>query len=61
MADVIWIDGGAWNPKIPTLSRWLMSIPVSSSGSMPTRQIISFRAAESKKINQTRVQKLAHA
>ena len=19
MADVIWIDGGAWNPKIPTL------------------------------------------
>ena len=36
MADVIWVDGSARNPKVPTLSRWLTSIPESSSGSMLT-------------------------
>ena len=35
MADVIWVDGGARNPKIPTFSKWLMSTPASSTGSTP--------------------------
>ena len=36
MADVIWVDGGARNPKFQRCSRWLMSIQASSTGSTPT-------------------------
>ena len=36
MADVIWVDGGARNPKVPTSSQWLMSMQASSTGSTPT-------------------------
>ena len=36
MADVIWVDGGARNPKVPTLFQGLMSIPASSTGSTLT-------------------------
>ena len=36
MADVIWVDGGARNPKFQRCSRWQMSIPASSTGSMLT-------------------------
>ena len=36
MADVIWVDGGARNPKVPPCFRWLMSTRGSSNGSMQT-------------------------
>ena len=36
MADVIWVDGGARNPKVRRCSRWLMSIPASSTWSTLT-------------------------
>jgi len=36
MADVIWGDGGARNPTFQRCSRWLMSIPASSTGSTQT-------------------------
>ena len=36
MADVIWVDGGARNPKVPTLFQWLMSIQASPTGSTLT-------------------------
>ena len=47
MADVIWVDGGARNPKVQRCSKWLMSIPASSTGSTLTWLRTSFRAAES--------------
>ena len=36
MTDVIWVDGGARNPKVPTLFRWPTWTPASSIGSTPT-------------------------
>ena len=36
MADVIWVDGGARNPRCPRSSRLLTLIPVSSTGSTLT-------------------------
>ena len=36
MADVIWVDGGARNPKVPTLFQVALSIPASSTGSTLT-------------------------
>jgi len=36
MADVIWVDGGARNPKVPPCFRWLMSTRGSSNGSTLT-------------------------
>ena len=30
MPDVIWVDGGARNPKAPACFKWLMSIQASS-------------------------------
>ena len=36
MADVIWVDGGARNPKVPTLFQVAALIPVSSTGSTLT-------------------------
>ena len=36
MADGIWVDGGARNPKVPTLFKWLMSIRASATVSTLT-------------------------
>ena len=46
MADVIWVDGGARNPKTPTLFWWLMLIPASSTGSTPISSPTSFQGSE---------------
>ena len=35
MADVIWVDGGARNPKTPHCSKWPMSTPALSTGLTP--------------------------
>ena len=36
MADVIWVDGGARNPKAPHCFRWQTWTPASSTGSTLT-------------------------
>ena len=48
MADVIWVDGGARNPKVPTLFQ-IASIRVWFVGSALTSSTTSFRAAKGQK------------
>ena len=36
VADLIWVDGGARNPKAPPCFRWPMTTRASSTGSTPT-------------------------
>ena len=47
MADVIWVEAMPETQRFQRCSKWLMSIPASSTGSTLTWLRTSFRAAES--------------